>query len=207
MSCEVLHNGLELACSNVVKNYYQQAILINRQDILNKKILTTTTSIAGIYQCRHKIIFNLKENLSGFRFSSAENGTSIFGVVEKSLQNGIPQYKHAVTIVVLGVNEMTKCTLKQLDYADYFVALQLYNGIVEIFGFEYGLTTDNYSYDSQNAQGGAILKLVSQNDALEDELPFIYSGGKYDFDNLFQDVPFRILGDFNNDFSNSFSNF
>ena len=38
MSCEQLRNGLDLSCGNVIKNYYQQAVLVNRADVLNKQI-------------------------------------------------------------------------------------------------------------------------------------------------------------------------
>jgi len=207
MSCETLRNGLDLSCGNVVKNYYQQAVLVNRADVLNKQILTSTVSIEDVYECRYKVLFNLKEGLSGFLFSMTENSSTIFGVVEKSVINGIPQYSHSVTINVLGVNELVKCTLKQLDYGDYFVALQMYDGTVEIYGFEYGMTTSNYTYDPQNANGGAIIKLVSLSEALEDELPFIYEGGADDFDNLFEDVVFVPHGDFNDDFNNDFNNY
>jgi len=207
MSCETLRNGLDLSCGNIVKNYYQQAVLVNRADVLNKQILTSTVSIEDVYECRYKVIFNLKPDLHGFLFSTSENSTTIFGVVQKSVINGIPQYLHSVTINILGVSEMVKCTLKQLDYADYFVALQMYDGTVEVFGFEYGMTTDNYTYDAQNSGGGAIIKLQSLQDALEDELPFIYEGGADDFDNLFEDVVFVPHGDFNDDFNNDFNNY
>lgn len=207
MSCEQLRNGLDLSCGNVIKNYYQQAVLVNRADVLNKQILTSTVSIEGVYECRYKVLFNLKEDLSGFLFSMTENGSTIFGTVEKSVVNGIPQYLHGVTINVLGVSQTVKCTLQQLDSADYFVALQLYDGTVEIYGFEFGMTTSNYTYDPQNANGGAIIKLVSLSEALEDELPFIYEGGANDFDNLFQDVVFTPHGDFNDDFNNDFNNY
>lgn len=207
MACEKLRNGLELSCGGVVKNYYQQVVLINREDVLNKQILTSTVSIEDVYECRYKVIFNLKPSLSGFRFSSSENGSTIFGVVEKLVVNGIPQYLHSVTINVLGVNELVKCTLQQLDYADYFCALQLYDGTVEIYGFEFGMTTENYTFDPQNSDGGAIIKLKSSNEALEDELPFIYKGGASDFDNLFKDIVFVPHGDFNDDFNNDFNNY
>lgn len=207
MSCEKLRNGLNLSCGNIVKNYYQQAVLINREDVLNKQILTSTVSIEDVYECRYKVIFNLKPDLSGFLFSTTENSSTIFGVVEKSVVNGIPQYKHSVTINILGVSQTVKCTLKQLDYADYFVALQLYDGTVEIFGFEFGMVTDNYTFDPQNSGGGSVIKLISQSDALEDELPFIYEGDSSDFDNLFTNVVFVPHGDFNDDFNNDFNNY
>lgn len=50
MACEKLRNGLELSCGGVVKNYYQQVVLINREDVLNKQILTSTVSIEDVYE-------------------------------------------------------------------------------------------------------------------------------------------------------------
>jgi len=207
MSCEKLRAGLDLSCGNIVKKYYQQAILVNREDVLNKLILTSTVSIADVYECRHKVSFNLKTGKTGFLFSASENSSSIFGVVEKSVVQGVPQYSHSVTILVLGVSQSVKCVLKQLDNADYFVVLQLYDGTVEVYGFEFGMTTDNYTFDPMNSEGGAIIKLKSLSDALEDELPFIYEGDSTDFDNFFLDVTFVPSGDFNNDFSNDFNNY
>ena len=207
MSCEKLRVGLNLACGNIVKKYYQQAVLVNREDVLNKLILTSTVSIEDVYDCRYKVSFNLKPDKTGFLFSASENSSTIFGVVEKSVVQGIPQYLHSVTVLVLGVSQTVKCILKQLDYADYFCALQLYDGTVEIYGFEFGMTTDNYTYDPMNSEGGAIIKLKSLNDALEDELPFIYEGDSTDFDNLFSDVVFVPSGDFNDDFNNDFNNY
>jgi len=207
MSCEKLRAGLDLSCGNIVKKYYQQAVLVNREDVLNKLILTSTVSIADVYDCRHKVSFNLKTGKTGFLFSASENSSSIFGVVEKSVVQGVPQYSHSVTILVLGVSQSVKCVLKQLDNADYFVVLQLYDGMVEVYGFEFGMTTDNYTFDPMNSDGGAIIKLKSLSDALEDELPFIYEGNSTDFDNLFGNVTFVPSGDFNNDFSNDFNNY
>jgi len=207
MSCEKLRAGLDLSCGNIVKKYYQQAVLVNREDVLNKLILTSTVSINDVYNCRHKVSFNLKTGKTGFLFSASENSSSIFGVVEKSVVQGVPQYSHSVTILVLGVSQSVKCVLKQLDNADYFVVLQLYDGTVEVYGFEFGMTTDNYTFDPMNSEGGAIIKLKSLSDALEDELPFIYEGDSTDFDNFFLDVTFVPSGDFNNDFSNDFNNY
>ena len=75
MSCETLRNGLDLSCGSIIKNYYQQAVLINREDLLNKLILTSTVSIEDVYECRYKVLFNLKPDLSGFLFSTSENNS------------------------------------------------------------------------------------------------------------------------------------
>lgn len=206
MACEKLRNGLKI-CDSGVKDYVQQVILINRNDVLNKQILTSTVSISDEYVCRYGIIFNLKPTLQGFSYSITENSSVIFGTFEKSENNKIPQYKHSVTVPIVGTSQVIKCLLKQIDNSDYFAALKLKDGTVEIYGFEFGLSNDDYTYDPQNADGGSILKLTSNNDALEDEMPFIYLGNSIDFDNLFLDLPFVPNGDFNDDFSNDFNNY
>lgn len=210
MSCESLRNGLDLTCGTFAKKYYQQVVLVNRADVQNKRIVTSSLDIDGNYTCRNRVYFNLKEGKSGFRFSLNENSSSIFANFEKSVQENIPQYNHSVNIVILGVTEDIKCLFTQLDYADYFAAAQYYDGTVEIFGFEFGLTSNNYSYDPHNGSGGAVLKLSSLNDSLEDLPPLIYRSTEgtevADFDNNFQDVVFDINGDFNSDFSNDFNN-
>ena len=210
MSCENLQQGMDLRCSTYSQKYYQQLVLINREDILNKRIVTSNTDIGGVYHCANRVFFNLKEDLKGFRFSMNENASAIFGNVDKSIVESIPQYSHGVSIVVMGVDEPTKCLLSQLDYGDYFAALQYYDNTIEIFGFEFGLSTINYNYDPHNSGGGAVIRLASLSDALEDNLPFVYKSTEgtevSDFDNNFQNVIFDINGDFNSDFNNDFNN-
>jgi hypothetical protein len=192
MSCEKLRNGLQIECGSIIKNYYQQVVLINRQDVLNKQILTSRVSINDEYDCRYKLIFNLKEGLSGFRFSSSQTGSTIFGVVEKTTVQGIPQYMHSVTIVVAGVSQQVKCTLQQLDNADYFCALQLYDGTVEIYGLQNGLTTGDFTYDVQEGGGGTAIVLSSLETAPESLVPLVYKSL----------VPGSETADFDSNFSN-----
>lgn len=211
MTCAKLRTGMSLGCVSTSKKYYQQAVLVNREDVLNKKIITSSVSIDDEYLCRHRVFFDLKEGKTGFLFALNENTNSIYGTAEKSLVEGIPQYNHTVSIVVVGVDEETKCVLNQLDYADYFAALQFYDGTIEIFGFEYGLTAANYSYDPANNQGGMVLRLNSVAGSFEDELPFVYRSGILnneitDFDNLFSENVYDENGDFNADFNDDFNN-
>lgn len=210
MSCEGLRNGLDLTCGTFAKKYYQQVVLVNRADVQNKRIVTSSLDIDGNYTCSNRVYFNLKEGKSGFRFSLNENSSSIFANFDKSIVENIPQYLHAVSIVILGVSEQIKCLLTQLDYSDYFAAVQFYDGTIEIFGFEFGLTSVNYGYDPQNNNGGSVIKLSSLGDSLEDTPPLNYKSTEgteiLDFDNNFQDVIFDINGDFNPDFNSDFNN-
>ena len=210
MSCESLRNGLDLTCGTFAKKYYQQVVLVNRADVQNKRIVTSSLDIDGNYTCRNRVYFNLKEGKSGFRFSLNENSSSIFANFDKSIVENIPQYLHTVSIVILGVSEQIKCLFTQLDYADYFAAVQFYDGTIEIFGFEFGLTSGNYGYDPHNNNGGSVIKLSSLSDSLEDTPPLNYKSTEgteiLDFDNNFQDVIFDINGDFNPDFNSDFNN-
>lgn len=208
--CERLRNGQNTICITPAKKYYQQVVLVNRDDVLNSRIVTSGIDMDDTYQCRNRVYFDLKEFATGYRFTTFESGMSVFGLWEKTVINGISQYSHSVNIVLVGVDEEVKCLLKQLDSGDYFAALQYYDGTIEIFGFEFGLTTSNYSYDPANLSGGAIIKLNSMPDSLEDEPPFVYKtqtiGEEINaFDNNFVGVVYDINGDFNNDFNFDFN--
>lgn len=206
MGCEKLRDGLDLSCTTPARKYYQQVVLVNRDDVDQKQILTSTVSIEDEYTCRHRVIFSLKEGKTGFRFSMPESSSSVYPSFEKTEVENIPQYRHSVNIVIAGVTEAIKCLLKQLDYGDYFAAVQYYDGTVEIYGFESGLTTSSYGFDPQNSSGGGVIKLISMADALEDEPPFVYGGDAADFDNNFEDIVFVEQGDFNDDFNEDFNN-
>ena len=171
MTCEQLRQDLNLDCIGVSKKYYQQIVLVNRADILNKRIVTSSVDIEGIYNCANRVFFNLIDSRRGFRFSMNENSSSIFATFDKTMVENIPQYSHSVNIVILGVDEEIKCLLTQLDYSDYFAVAQYYDGTIEVFGFDFGLSTVNYTYDPQNSAGGAVIRLASLSDALEDNPP------------------------------------
>jgi hypothetical protein len=208
--CESLRDGQNTTCLTPAKKYYQQVVLINKDDVNNYRIVTSSLDIEGNYICRNRVYFDLLADKTGYRFSTLETGTNIFGLSEKTVINGIAQYSHSVNIILVGIDEDTKCLLKQLDGGNYFAALQYYDGTIEIFGFEYGLTTSNYSYDPANLSGGAIIRLNSMTDALEDEPPFVYRTQDpdleiTDFDNNFVGVIFNINGDFNDDFNFDFN--
>ena len=211
MTCAKLRQGQENDCRNRANKYYQQVVLVNREDLLNKMVLTSTISISDEYECRHRVLFNLMEDKTGYRFSINENSSAIFGNFEKTVSEGIPQYLHSVTIIISGVSEETKCILDQLDYGDYFAALQFYDGTIEIYGFDFGLSTIGYTYDAQNGGGGSVIQLKSLSDSLEDYSPYVYRSSVIgneieDFNNNFEDIPFEINGDFNDDFNNDFNN-
>lgn len=206
MVCEKLRNGYSVQCGENAKRYYQQVVLINRSDVLQYLIKTAGETPEGNYVCNHSVIFQLQSGAKGYRYSGIETGSEIFGYWEKSSVEGNPQYTHIVNILMKGVQESEKCLMRQLDKSDYFAAVQFKDGTVEIYGFEYGLTTSNYSYNPHNNSGGGVISLRSLNESLEDEPPFVYGGDPLDFDNDFEDVVYNPDGDFNDDFNDDFNN-
>lgn len=204
MSCFTLISGLDTSCEQYRKKYEQQIVLINKSDVDSYNIITSNEE-----ECKHRILFNLKEGATGYRFTSIAQGTNIFGSFEKSVKEDIAQYKHNIQVLLMGVDENVKCLIKQLDNSEYFGAVQYKDGTVEVYGFDYGLKTDNYNYDPQNSGGGSLLILSSSGDALEDDPPFIYVSAtpgneNEDFDNNFSDNEPVLLGDFNYDFNDDF---
>lgn len=207
-SCIKLRNGQDSTCTSYAKRFFQQAVLINKSDVEEHVILSPYNTIDGDYVCRYRIAFKLYEEKKGIRINASENGNSIFGMFSKSLNENIPQYKHSVQIPLFGISEETRCILEQLDNAEYFAALQYYDGTVLIFGFNYGLTTEDYEYDPANNGGGGLITLSSPID--EDDMPYVYFNATAtegeDFNNLFEGIENLPEGDYNNDFNDDFYN-
>lgn len=211
MSCARLFRGQDLSCGTFAKKYYQQVVLVDKSDVrdfvISSNISTEIGGIgSGIYQ--HRIRFSLYPGRTGYLFRGQQNGNSFFATFSKEIDDNIPQYIHTVQVPIFGASEQTKVLLKTLDMAKYFAAIQYMDGTVEIYGFENGLTTDDYDFDLQGNSGGSIISLISPENGMEDEPPFIYvpigSTANDDFNNLFVDIPDVNLGSFNSDFNNDF---
>ena len=150
----------------------------------------------------------LKPDKTGYLFRGQQNGNSFSATFSKEIDDNIPQYIHTVQLPIFGANEGIKVLLKTLDLAKYFAAIQYMDGTVEIYGFENGLTTDDYDFDLQGNSGGSVISLISPESGMEDEPPYIYipieGTANEDFNNLFVDIPDVNLGDFNSDFNSDF---
>lgn len=209
MGCITLKAGADYSCGGFSKKYFQQIVLVNRKDLKSWNIQISKDSLIPEIEkeCRHRVRFQLKENKKGFRYTFPEKGSLVFGSFTKSEDNNRTEYAHKVQIALYGVNEAFKCKLRELDNGNYFAAIQFTDGTVEIYGFEYGLKTNDYTFEPQSFSGGGIIELISDKDALEDEPPLIYfSNGNEntDFNNDFDANPPIVLGDFNDDFNNDF---
>lgn len=206
MSCIQLHSGQDLTCRSWAKKYYQQIVLVNKDDVEDFDIKTfkilADSFERGLY--RHRISFSLFEGKKGFRFRGSENGISYRADFSKQTVDNIVQYDHNLELPIMGATEETKGILKELDNANYFAAIQFMDGTVEIYGFDNGLTTGNYTYDLQGNLGGSFIPLQSRD--LEDEPPYVFYSDdpNQDFNELFENSTVDDLGSFNDDFNHDF---
>jgi len=188
-NCATLLSGQNAVCTPPNRRYYQQAQVIIKSDILSYTIEKTDHSQANP-TCKYGVKFKLKPGKKGFLFQGSENGSSYSGTFDKSTSDlGFVQYKHNVNMIVVGANEEAKCILEALDKGRFVVALQLTNGIIEIFGIENGLSTGDYTYDIQGGGGGggSAMVLSSSENTPENYIPLVYkpqtgTDGSADFD-------------------------
>ena len=80
--------------------------------------------------------------------------------------------------------------MDKLDHGRFVVALQLTDGTVEIYGWENGLSTADYTFDLVEGGGGSLIVLQSDDTAQESMLPLVYKP--------------QALGDANADFNEQF---
>jgi len=196
MGCVKLIKGFDIGCTPLLRKYYQNVVLINRADVEQASI-TTTSDL-------HRIQFNLLEGKTGYLFNGNENVGLLNAKWNKREEKGVPFYTHNVDVVVAGTSENIKTLLKQIDNSNYFAAIQFKNGDVEIYGFENGLTSGSYEYAAQSSLGGVVITMSSKFD--EYEPPYLYNSNSItdDFDGLFANLPNFLGGDFSNDYSNDF---
>ena len=190
--CAKLFNGLDVSCDVPQRKYYQQACIINKDDI-DVVVITLPDSEGKL--CEYKATMSLKVGTTGYKFLGPEKGSSFKGFVSKSTSDlGYPQYNHQTQILVSGVDKETKCILDSLDKGSFVVAMQLKDGTVELYGLGNGLTTGDYDYDIQEGGGGTAIILSSLEDAPEGYLPLIYESAipgseNADFDVCFENIP------------------
>lgn len=190
--CAELDGVVDLSCiRTLVKKYFQEIVIINYNDI------DRTASVinqAGAL-CDYSVSMVLKAGKKGVMLKLPENGNTIRGSFAKTTSDlGFIQYLHTVQILIAGVTKEIKCILDKLDRGRYVVAAQLADGTVEIYGFQNGLTTGDYTYDLVEGGGGAKIPLQSKDTEQETLLPLIYKPAvpgseNADFNEQFSQIP------------------
>src|SRR6188768_2377637 len=105
--CGLLATGQDASCLTPTRRYYQQAVVINRTDLLD---IVESVPTAEDPECKYTVSFVLKEGATGYRFAGSENGSVYKGYFDKSTSDlGQPQYIHNVQMLVVGADEESKC--------------------------------------------------------------------------------------------------
>jgi hypothetical protein len=191
--CSSLKNGQDASCTNLVTRYYQQAVIINKDDIDQSSVIIDTPVLESA-ECAYNVQFSLKEGKTGFRFAGPETGSSYKGLTAKIINDlGFVKQKHSVQVLIVGANENTKCILDSLGRGRFVVAIQFTDGTIEIYGIQNGLTAEDYTYDVQDGGGGSAIILSSPETSPENYLPLVYkslvSGSETaDFDSNFENI-------------------
>lgn len=190
--CAEITGEIDLSClRNIPKKYFQEVVIINKSDI------DYTASVLGNLEatCDYTVQMVLKEGKKGVMFKIPETSGSIFGTAAKTTTDvtGLPQYLHLVQILAIGVGSQIKCLLDKLGRGKFVVAAQLADGTVEIYGWENGLSTGDFTIDMAGGGGASVVPLQSKDTEQESMLPLIYkpqTGGdaNADFNEQFTQV-------------------
>lgn len=192
--CAKLNKGQDISCvSSIVKKYYQEAVVINHSDV-NFNLTGAIQKDCTAGSEKYGVKLTLKSGAKGYRFKSIEGGTAVVGSYDKGkTEVGFPQYLHKVQIPVTGVNAEAKCILDALDKGSFLIALQAKDGTVEIYGFENGMGTADYTRNITENGGVTLLTLQSNDDNQESHSPLLHiaTDVNADFDSLFE-VPTAV---------------
>ncbi|MBT0552516.1 hypothetical protein D1Z97_03300 [Riemerella anatipestifer] len=190
--CSELTEGLNVSCQrSIPKRYVQKLVLINFNDI--DRVNSTVGNLGGA-SCDYTVQMVLKEGKRGVLFQLPENGSSIKGFFAKSTtDNGFVEYLHQLQLLIIGASKEVKCKLDKLDHGRFVGVTLLSDGTYEVYGWENGISTGDYTYDIVEGGGGSIIPLQSDEKAKETMLPLVYkpaSSGNADadFDSLFENA-------------------
>ncbi len=194
--CAKLMTGQDTVCVPPKRRYFQQAVIINRDDIDSDSVeITTTDYDADTPTCSYNVKFELESGKTGYFFQGPETGSNFFGSFDKSQSDlGFVQYTHNASILIVGATEAAKCILDSLSKGSFVVAFQFTDGTVEIYGMQNGLVAADYTYDVQGGGGGTAIVLSSPETAPEFYVPLIYVSQNTgqeseDFDSAFSNIP------------------
>ena len=190
--CAKLLAGQDSGCETLKRRYFQQAVIINKSDIDQATVVIEKTDYdLPVPVCKYSGTFSLKEGKTGYMFIGPQNGDNYLGTFDKATSDlGFTQYTHNASILIVGATEAAKCILESLDKGAFVVAFQFSDSTVELYGFENGLSTGDYTYDVQGGGGGTVIVLSSNENSPENFLPLIYKSlvpgqESEDFDSAF----------------------
>lgn len=190
--CAEITGEIDLSCiRGLVKKYFQEVVIINYNDVDRVASILNTDGAA----CDYSVSMVLKAGKKGVMLKLPDNGSTVKGTFSKTTSDiGYVQYSHMANILLAGVSAEIKCTLDKLDRGRYIIAAQLSDGQVELFGYEKGLTTGDYTWDIVEGGGGTVIPMQSKEGEEETLQPLLYKsavvGGEgADFNEQFAQIP------------------
>ena len=187
--CAEITGQIDLSCvRSLPKKYFQEVVIMNFNDIDREASTVNLTDNL----CDYSVSLVLKGGKKGVMLKLPESGGTIKGTYAKTTSDlGFIQYQHVVNILLAGVTSEIKCILDKLDRGRYVVATQLTDGKVEVWGFENGLTTGDYTWDLVEGGGGTVIPLQSKEGEEESMIPMLYKsavvgGENADFNEQFE---------------------
>lgn len=187
--CNELTGDIDLSCKRgIAKAYYQEAVFINFHDIDH----TVTPSLGTGGSCAYSVQMVLKPGKKGIKLRLPDGGSSIKGSYDKSTtDNGYIEYLHKAQALIVGSDEDTKCTVDKIDHGLFVIALQTKDGNIELYGWENGLSSGEYTWDIVEGGGGTVIPFQNKEKEKETMLPLIYkpqTGGdaNADFNSQFE---------------------
>lgn len=197
-------------CSNGVKGYNQKVVLIDKSNLdtwsINSFSKDPTAGSSPFYG--HSITFKLKPSKRGLDFENKGQTNLINGSYTSTIKDGIPRYKHMVTMPLFGLTAKTKMMLHSLNWSDYFAVLRHNSGAVEVYGFELGLEPNSFTMDGND--NGGVLTLQSIEDEFLppiNQLTFTLSEIDYSFQHAYDRdlIDTQDFGEFDDSFDDSFN--
>lgn len=188
---EINGENIDLSCSKgLVKKYFQEIVVINFNDI--DRVASTLNNTDQT--CDYSVSMVLKDGKKGMAIKLPENGGTIKGFWDKGVSDlGFTQYLHKVQFLLAGISSEIKCLIDKLNRGRFVVVAQLADGTVEIYGWENGLTTEDFTWDIVEGGGGSIITMSSKENEEETMLPLLYKsavvgGEDADFNDQFSQV-------------------
>lgn len=190
--CAKLKGGYDLSCERPVGKYYQQVVLINYDDIDQTTVVAPfSPDYPTTEDCQYFAQFVLEDGTTGFRFTFPEKSVAIYGTADMATnEQGYTTFLHHLNMLAASGDEAQKCVLDSILKGKFVAAVQLMNGVVEIYGLQYGLFADDVTIDGQTNAGATPIILSSREGGEENYLPLVYQpqdGGsaEADFDSNF----------------------
>mgnify|MGYP003582858913 CR=1 FL=1 len=192
--CAEITGEVDLSCVRTLpKKYFQEVVVINFNDI-DRAASTVNATDAS---CDYSVSLVLKEGKKGVMIKLPESGGTIKGTYAKTTSDlGFPQYQHVVNILLAGITAEIKCKLDKLDRGKYVIATQLADGTVEIWGYENGLGTGDYTWDIVEGGGATVIPMQSREGEEESMISLLYKAA----------VPGGENADFNEQFAQPAAN-